>query len=231
MKKLLHLFFALVLLPLTLSAQQEEVADSIYKKRQFIFALNNSFYFKNDRDGNYPNVKNYNQFFLSIMPKLGYFVGDNLALGLHYRQGRYWSNFGRSLPNIHSKGIFIEYYLSDIVERYNIVEKRTHKKRLLFNPYINASYNIQNYYMGVDSLNLKGAIFNGRNDNVQFTTLVGLNFNLRKKININVAIGIEYAVKPDNIIDKTRFLRTSPTSEIGIAYYLRKKIRNEKNIK
>jgi len=80
----------------------------------------------------------------------------------------------------------------------------------------------RNFYMGFDSLSLRGAIFNSRNDNFILTTLLGANLNFKRKINFNLSSGVEHAQVPPTLIQQTKFLKTSPVSELGIAYYLSK---------
>jgi len=224
MTKFKCLLGAVIFLQLTAVAQFK-AKDSSRENMQFLFALNNSVSFANYKDGLYPNVKNYNQLEVSLMPKLGYFVLNNLAIGFHYRQGWYWSNFGRSLPNTITRGIFIEYYFLNWKGTKKSKPNEPSKTKIRLNPYVNVSYNRRNFYMGFDSLGLRGAVFNGRNNNFLLTTLLGVNIKTRRKMNFNVSVGLEHAPLPSSLLQQTRYIKTSPVSELGIAYYLRKKPR------
>lgn len=221
MIKFLLKYFFFTMFPLSMLSQNRLV-DSTRLENRILIGVNNSFSFASVKDFTNTNGGNYNQFEVTLMPKLGYFVGNNLAIGLQWKYGWYWSNFDRTLPNTSSKGIFFEYYFTKWKSYKLNTLKRKNKTFGYLHPFVNVSYNLNNYYNGKDSLNLAGAIFNGRSDNQSLKTLIGVNWNTLRKVNINFSIGIETSRMPNVILNNTRVIRALPVSELGIAMYLKK---------
>ena len=201
---------------------QQKSADSSILHRKFLIALNSSFWFGNIRAGSYPDVINYNQVEATLMPKLGYFITSNLALGLQYRYGKYWSNFGREEPDSKTGGIFIEYYFSNILGRRKALTDSVHKKKLSIYPYLNLSYSRRNFYRGKDSSGQKAAFFNAKNQNALVTPLLGINIQPKRRLSYNIAIGLEFAAKPTIILPNTTYAKIFPINELGVAYFIYK---------
>lgn len=193
-------------------------------RNTFLIGLNNSFAFSEFKNFNDPNTTtSLVQIAITLTPRIGIFLNNHLVLGMQWRYGWYWSNFNKTFPNLSSTGPFIEYYFTKFkMYKWNTIKFKEEVKAYL-HPYINVGYNFKNFYSGFDSYGNRGAIFNGSNTNQSVNGLVGINFSTKRRINFNVAFGLQYSNPDVTLLQNTKLIKLMPISEIGVASYLHKK--------
>jgi hypothetical protein len=218
-----YFLFLLLLISLKPIAQTLQL-DSNRLKHTFLTSLNSSLAFGEFKNFDNPNtVTKFKQLEITLAPKLGIFVNRYLVLGMQWRYGWYMSNFNRSFPNSSAGGPFLEYYFTQWkMYKWNTIKFKRKVKGYL-HPYMNLGYNFKNFYNGIDSFGNKGAIFNNRQNNQSISGLIGLNFGTKTLVNFNIALGVQYSKLPNILLQNTKLVRLTPTSELGVVVYFSKK--------